>query len=147
MHGRLNEAMCSVNVRGACIRGNGPKAARRRRGLSIIEVAMASALLVVAMVPILKSLTKAHMFTAMIEEKTQSLVLAQGKLDEIKARSIYNFGSSGSFTDNNTFPGTSYVYNITDEDTPDPNLKQITVSVGYDGDNSVTLATYIARRW
>jgi hypothetical protein len=108
---------------------------------------MASALLVVAMVPILKSLTKAHMFTAMIEEKTQSLVLAQGKLDEIKARSIYNFGSSGSFTDNNTFPGTSYVYNVTDEDTPDPNLKQITVSVGYDGDNSVTLATYIAKRW
>jgi Tfp pilus assembly protein PilV len=136
-----------MNTRDTFREGGKPKATRQRRGLSIIEVAMASALLVVAMVPILKSLTKAHMFASEIEHKTHSLVLAQGKLDEIRARSIYNFGSSGSFTNNGTFPGTSYVYNVTDEDTSNPDLKQITVSVGYDGDNSVTLATYIARRW
>jgi Tfp pilus assembly protein PilV len=155
MYRRLREPMCSTNVESRCIEGEKPKrirqahreAVRRRRGISIIEVAMAAALLMVAMVPILKNLTRAHQLSAEMERKTCSLVLVQGKLDEIKARSIYNFGSSGSFTDSDTFPGTSYVYNVTDEDTSNPDLKRITVSVGYDGDNSATLATYIARRW
>jgi Tfp pilus assembly protein PilV len=59
---------------------------RRRKGLSIIEVAMASALLIVAMVPILKSLTKANMYSAEVGTKTQSLVIAQDKLDELRAK-------------------------------------------------------------
>ena len=90
------------------------KANRRHKGLSIIEVAMASVLLIVAMVPILKSLTKANMLSTEIERKTQALVLAQGKLDEIRARSIYNFGSSGSFTASNVVLSGSYLCNITD---------------------------------
>jgi hypothetical protein len=127
----------------------------RRKGLGIIEVTMASVLLIVAMVPILKSLTKAHMFSSEIERKTQGLVLAQGKLDELKARSIYNFGSSGSFTANNVALGGSYLCNVADT-TAGTDLKQITVSVGYDGNGNgvlssdeveVTLATLIARRW
>ena len=59
---------------------------RRRKGLSIIEVSMASVLLIVAMVPILRSLTKANMMSSSIEIKTQCLVLAQGKLDNIRAK-------------------------------------------------------------
>jgi len=137
--------MCSMNVAGTFVRGKQPKASRRRRGFSIIEVAMASALLIVAMIPILRSLTKANMFAAKIEIKTQSLVLAQGKLDRIKALSIYNFDSlsPGSFTETDG----SYIYDIAVEATANPDLKKITVSVGYDGDNSVTLATYVAKRW
>jgi Tfp pilus assembly protein PilV len=124
-------------------------------GISIIEVAMASVLLIVAMVPILKNLTRSHQLSAEMEQKTFSLVLAQGKLDEVKARSIYNFGSSGSFTANNVVLSGSYLCNVSDT-MADTNLKQITVSVGCD-DNSngalssdeveVTLATYIASRW
>jgi hypothetical protein len=105
---------------------------------------MASALLIVAMVPILRSLTKANMFAVEIERKTQSLVLAQRNLDKIKAFSIYNFGSLGSFLPESDG---SYLCNIAVEATANPDLKKITVSAGYDGDNSVTLATYVARRW
>jgi len=124
---------------------------RRCKGLSIIEVAMASVLLIVAMVPILRALTKAHMFSSEIERKTQSLVFAQNKLDEIRARSVYNWSS---FTASNISLGNSYLCNVTDATAS--NLKTITVSVGNDGDNSgslssdeveVTLATYVARRW
>jgi len=127
------------------------KVNQRYKGLSIIEVAMASVLLIVAMVPILRALTKAHMFSSEIERKTQSLVFAQNKLDEIKARSIYNWSS---FTAGNVSLGSSYFCNITDTTAGD--LKTITVSVGNDGDASgslssgeveVTLATYLARRW
>jgi Tfp pilus assembly protein PilV len=124
---------------------------RRYKGLSIIEVAMASVLLIVAMVPILRALTKAHMFSSEIERKTQSLVFAQNKIDEIRARSVYNWSS---FTASNVSLGNSYLCNVTD--TTASNLKTITVSVGNDGDGSgslssgeveVTLATYVARRW
>jgi Tfp pilus assembly protein PilV len=131
------------------------KTNRRHKGLSIIEVAMASVLLIVAMVPILRSLTKANMMSTDIERKTQSLVFAQSKLDNIRARSIYNFGSSGSFTASNVALGGSYLCNVTDT-LPSSNLKQITVAVGYDGNGNgtlasdeveVTLTTYFAKRW
>ena len=116
---------------------------------------MASVLLIVAMVPILKNLTRAQKLSNEMERKTYGLVLAQNELDEIKARSIYNFGSTGSFTANNVALGSSYLCNIADA-AVSTDLKQITVSVGYDGNGNgtlssdeveVTLATYIARRW
>jgi len=144
MHGRLGEAMCVKYS----------KSNRRHKGLSIIEVAMASVLLIVAMVPILKNLTRAQKLSNEMERKTYALVLAQGKLDEIKVRSIYNFDSIVSLN-NVAFPGTSYLCNVV-VTTASTDLKQITVEVGHDdnGDGTltgdkieVTLATYVARRW
>ena len=132
--------------------------ARRRRissrvsGFTLTEVVVASALLIIAIVPILKALTSAHVSTAFIERRTRSLTLAQAKLDEIKARSIYNY--SDTFTETDTSLDGSYRCNVTDN-SGDP-LKTITVSVGYDvnGDSTlatdeieVTLATLLARRW
>ncbi len=132
------------------------KANRRHKGLSLIEVTIASALLIVAMVPILRSLTKANMLSSEVERKTQALVLAQGKLDELRARSIYNFGSSGSFTASNVVLSGSYLCNVTDTTITADLLKQISVSVGYDGNGNgtlasdeveVTLTTCFANRW
>jgi Tfp pilus assembly protein PilV len=131
------------------------KTARCRTGFTLIEVITASLLLVVVMVPILKSLSAAHASTVKLERKTRSLILAQAKLDQIKARSIYNYTNDGaSFAETNTPVGGSYLCNVTD-DSGDP-LKKITVSVGFDADGNgslsageveVTLATLMARRW
>jgi Tfp pilus assembly protein PilV len=124
-------------------------------GFTLTEVIVASALLIIAMGPILNALTSAHVSSTSIEYKTRSLTLAQGKLDEIKARSIYDYTNGGaSFAESNTSLDGSYLGNVTD-DAVDP-LKTITVSVGYDqnGDSTlasdeveVTLTTYLARRW
>jgi Tfp pilus assembly protein PilV len=136
-------------------RRKGLASLRGRSGLSIIEVIMASVLLIVAMVPILRSLTKAHMFSSGIERKTQSLVFAQNKLEEIRARSIYNFGSAGSFSANDVALGGSYYCDVTDTSAA-TDLRTITISVGYDlnGDAALssdeyeaTLASLIANRW
>lgn len=125
---------------------------RTRKGLSIIEVVTASVLLIVAMVPILRSLTKANMYTTEVTRKSMSLMLAQKKLDEIKANAVYHY--SNSFTAGNTVLSGSYLCNITDDG--DSTLRTITVSAGYDdnGDGvlssseyDVTLATKIAKRW
>lgn len=125
---------------------------RRATGFTLTEVVVASALLIIAMVPILKALTSAHVTSTIIERRTRSLILAQAKLDDIRARSIYNY--SDNFQENDVSLDCSYLCDV--EDTSEgSNLRTITVSVGYDldGNNSltpgeveVTLATLIAKR-
>ncbi len=127
----------------------------RTMGFTLTEVIVASSLLILALVPILKALTTAHVSTTIIERRTQSLILARAKLDKIKACSIYDYTNTGaSFTENNTVLDGSYLCNVSDN-SGDP-LKQITVSVGYDinsdsnladSEIEVTLSTLIARRW
>ena len=114
---------------------------------------MASALLLIVMVPILKALTSAQVSAAIIEQKTRSLMLAQAKLEDLKARSIYSYNSS--FAESNTSLDGAYLCTVTDSG-PASDLRQITVEVGYDLDGSgtldaqevdVTLSTLVARRW
>jgi Tfp pilus assembly protein PilV len=131
---------------------NRPGGRRKSAGLTLTEVVVASTLLIIAIVPILKAMTSVHVSSTSIERKTRCLTLAQAKLDEIKARSIYSY--STSFTENDTSLDGSYLCDVTD-DSGDP-LRTITVSVGYDldddntlttGEIEVTLTTLIARRW
>ena len=131
----------------------GSKLSNRCAGFTFTEVIMASALLIIALVPILKALTSTHVTNSIIERRTRSLMLAQGKLDDIKARSIYNYAEA--FAETNTAIDGSYLCNVADS-VVTANLRQITVSVGYDlsGDSvldadeiEVTLATLLARRW
>jgi len=128
-------------------------AANRRVGFTITEVVVASALLIMAIVPILKGLTAAHLTTTIIEYKTRSLALAQTKLEEIRARSIYSYSSAYAETD--TSLDGSYLCNVTDSGSTS-DLRTIAVSVGYDvnGDSALgsdeielTLTTLIAKRW
>ena len=132
------------------------QAANRRKGFTLTEVAVASALLIVAMVPILKGLTAAHIGTINIERKSRSLILAQAKLDDIKARSIYHYSSS--YTATNLLLDVNsphYLCNVSDSGSGS-DLRTITVSVGFDvnGNNilatseiNVTLSTKLAKRW
>ena len=131
----------------------GSKMSNRYAGITLTEVVMASALLVIALVPILKALTSAHVTSSIIERRTRSLMLAQGKLDEIKARSVYHYDDSYTETDSSV--DGSYLCNVSDS-AVSADLRQITVSVGYDlngnsvldaGEIQVTLATLLARRW
>jgi prepilin-type N-terminal cleavage/methylation domain-containing protein len=128
------------------------KIQNRDRGFTLTEVVMASALLFVVMVPILKALTTAHVSTSIIEHRTNSLVFAQSKLDEIKAQMINSY--TDTYTETNSVIDGSYLCNV-DESSVNSNLKQITVSVGYDFNGNsvletdeidVILATLIARR-
>jgi len=122
-------------------------------GFTLTEVVIASAILIIAIVPILKALTSAFVTTQVIEHKTSSLALAQAKLDEIKGRSIYHYGDD--FTENNLSLDGSYLCNVEDSSVSS-NLRKITISVGYDlnGNSTletdeieITLATLLARRW
>ena len=114
---------------------------------------MASGLLAIAIVPILRALTTAHVTTTVIEHRTCSLMLAQAKLDEIRARSIYSYSSS--FAEANLSVDGPYLCTVADT-SGGADLRTIVVAVGYDvnGNNvldadevQVTLPTLIAKRW
>jgi Tfp pilus assembly protein PilV len=122
-------------------------------GLTLTEVVIASAILIIGIVPVLKGLTSANLGTTIIEQKSRSLILAQAKLDEIKARSVYHY--SQSYSQSNMLIESSYLCNITDT-TVSSNLRKIIVQVGFDYNNNdvldsdeidISLATYIAKRW
>ena len=130
---------------------------RRRIGncaaFTLTEVIVASTLLVLAIVPILKGLTSVHVNSIIIERKTRSLTFAQAKLTEIKARSVYDW--TNNFTETNSSIDGSYLCTVRDV-AVNANLRNIDVVVGYDtngnnvvggGEVSVTLETLIARRW
>jgi len=126
---------------------------QNQKALTLPEVVVAAALLLIALVPILKGLTQANMNSVIIERKTQSLCLAQAKLNNIHARSIYNFDSIAS--QNNDVLNGSYLCNTT-VSSVNSNLKAITVSAGQDRNSNsaldsdeieITLQTQIARRW
>ncbi len=122
-------------------------------GFTLTEVVVASALLIIAIVPILKALTGAQVTSTIIERKTRSLTLAQAKLDAIRALSIYNYSSN--FVETSTSLDGPYLCSVVDT-TVSSNLRTIEISVGYDLNNNneleadeveVTLATLVARRW
>ena len=126
---------------------------QRKSAFTLTEVVVASSLLIVAIVPILRALTAAHLNSVIIERKTRSLSLAQAQLDEVKARSIYNYSDSFAATDE-VLEG-SYLADITDSSISS-NLRRIVISVGHDtnedsqleaDETHVTLDTYIAKRW
>jgi hypothetical protein len=119
--------------------------------VTLAEVVVGSALLVVAIVPVLRALTIAHMTGTAIERKTQSLILAQSKLDEIRARSIHHYDDS--FREDSKALVDAYLCNVSDDE--DPDLRLVEVAVGFDenGDRrlskeetAVKLTTYVARR-
>lgn len=128
-------------------------AIKKSEGFTLAEIIIASALLIIAIVPILKALTNANLTSTIIEYRTRSLMLAQAKLDQIRAKSIYAYYAG--YTETSTPLEGSYLCNVQDT-AKGTDLREIEISVGYDLNNNstldtdeieVTLKTLIARRW
>ena len=108
----------------------------RDNGMTLTEVVVASTLLVVAVVPILRALTIAQVTGRVVDNKTQALILAQGKLEAIRARSIHHYDES--FAEDSAPITGSYLCDVTDDQ--DSDLRLVTVSVGYDEDGDGNLS-------
>ena len=126
--------------------------AGRNSGFTLSEVIIASVLLLVAIIPILKALTISQVTSNSVEHKTISLLLAQSKLDRIRALSIYDYAAT--FDESSVSLDGSYLCNVADT-SAGTNLRTIAVAVGFDQDGSntleageieVTLTSLLARR-
>jgi hypothetical protein len=129
---------------------------KSKKSFTIVEVVVASLLLTVAMVPILRALTASHILDRKIEYRTRSLVLAQAKLEEIRAESIYNYDID--YSEESAMIEGEYLVSVIDADLvpPDNDLREFSVFVGYDRNQNdileddeieVSLKSLIARRW
>jgi len=125
---------------------------KRRTGLTISEVLIASLLLVTATAPILKALTGAQMTSTRIDHQSNCLMLARAHIEDIRAKALYNY--SASYAASSAVLDGSYLCNVSDSEV-NSNLRQITVAAGYDENGNgtldsdeirVTLETLIARR-
>lgn len=128
------------------------KTIKKQKGFTLTEVLVASALLVLAIVPTLKALAQVNMNTVIIERRTKSLSLAKMKINQLHAKSIKNFNDD--FSETNLVLDNSYLCNISNEFV-NSNLKSVSVSVGMDrngsgtldgGEIEITLQTQLARR-
>jgi len=127
-------------------------AIKNKSAFTLPEVVVASALLVIAIVPILKALTQINLNSALIERRTKCLCLAKTQINELQAKSIKNFDDN--FSQNNLSLENLYLCNISSQ-TVNSNLKAVTVSIGMDknqngslaGDEiEISLQTQLARR-
>jgi hypothetical protein len=119
--------------------------------VTLTEVVVASALLVISIAPLLKALTLAQVEDRAIERKSWSLLLAQRELEWIRARSLHSYDTCHRVSSKTLDAG----YLCTATDDGDPALKTVAVSVGLDQDGDgvlspreveVTLSTRLARQ-
>jgi len=123
----------------------------RFAGVTLTEVVVASALLLVAILPLLKALTAAHVMDRAIERKSWSLLLAERELERIRAGCDARYDQS--FQASSVVMETGYLCTVFDD--AHTQLRTITVSVGLDRDGDsvlsseeveVSLCTRMARR-
>jgi Tfp pilus assembly protein PilV len=133
------------------MQGLNPLRRGRRSGVTLTEVVVASALLVISIAPLLKALTLAQVEDRAIERKSWSLLLAQRELEWIRARCFRHYDTSYRVSSQALHDG--YLCTVTDDE--DPSLRTLTVSVGLDQDEDgvlsakeveITLSTRLARR-
>ncbi len=108
----------------------------RSRGVSLVEVVVASGLLVTSLIPVLRALTVAQITAHRIALTSRSLVVAQGRLERIRAEAEMNYRQS--FAVDSKDCGDSYLATVLDD--ADPACRRVIVSVGYDRDESQTLS-------
>jgi prepilin-type N-terminal cleavage/methylation domain-containing protein len=120
------------------------------RGVTLTEVIVASALLLVCIAPLLKALTLAQVADRAIERKSWSLMQAQRELEWIRARCLRHYETC--YRVNSKAVGEGYLCTVTDD--ADPTLRTVTVAVGLDqngdgvlsaGEVEVRLTTRLAR--
>jgi hypothetical protein len=119
--------------------------------VTLTEVVVASALLVISVVPLLKALTLAQVEDRVIERKSWSLMLAQQELECLRARCIRHYDACYRVSSKALRDG--YLCTVTDDE--HPSLRTVTVSVGLDqnadgvlstGEIEVNLCTRLARQ-
>jgi len=122
----------------------------RHSGVTLTEAIVASALLALAITPLLKALTMAQVEDRAIERKSWSLLLAQQELETIRAGCLRHYDASYSADSKAIRDG--YLCMVVDDG--HPNLRTVTVSVGLDQNNDsrlsageveVSLSTRLAR--
>lgn len=126
--------------------------AKFKKGYTLVEVLVASALLIAVSVPMLKALTRSYVFSNSIRYKTKSVVFAKSRLDRVRAIAQNSYNTS--LAQSNIDMGDGYLCSVSDSGFAS-DIRTVTVTSGYDQDEDgtldsdeieITLTSKIARR-
>ena len=124
---------------------------KSKRGVTLTEVVVASALLLICIAPMLKALTAAQVQDRALERKSWSGLLAQRELECLRARCLRHYEICYRVSSKPV--GDGYLCTVADDG--HPSLRTVTVSTGLDqngdgvlsaGEVEVSLSTRLAKR-
>lgn len=117
---------------------------KQKRGLTLISSLILIVLVAIALVPLLRALSISLFVSGETESNIMALNLAQGKLEEIRSFPYENISSEAK----SQVPNYPSFQREVIVNTPQPNLKDITVIVYWDlsggVEQSVSFETYAA---
>ncbi len=118
---------------------------RSMRGFTLIEVMIASAIILVALLPIASTFPEAYRHVDRSGEQTVALTLAQQRIEWLRNQP-YAALTAGTTTELLTVPSGVYARATTiQDDTPVAGLKTVAVTVLSPGGQPVKLTSLIAR--
>ena len=125
---------------------------RAQNALTLTELLASAVILSIALIPLLKFLADSQVLSLTIERKTQSILLAQKKMETVRAVAHTSFDTN--FSCNSVTLASGYLCTVVDGQ-EQTDLKSIRVQVGFDinanssleaGEIHVTLDTQVTRR-
>ncbi len=120
---------------------------RDQSGMSLVEVLVATAILAVALAPLLAAFMTSQKNVQGAATKVEAMALARSTMDEYLQQSYASLASTADWTTHSL--NSEYQYNVTVEEAPGGYMKKIVVEVRWpesDGYRSVTLFSSVARR-
>jgi general secretion pathway protein I len=105
------------------------KSGRRQRGLTLIEVLIALAIISIAMTAVIKATSQNIHSTSYLQQKTMAMWVGTQVINEARANLLKVEQSSGNQKLSTEMLGKDWYWQTAQEETPNPRIKKIMVKV------------------
>lgn len=101
----------------------------RERGLTLIEVLVALAIVAIALTAVIKAASQNIRSTHYLQQKTIALWVGQNVMNEVRLGLIKTESNRSDQRQMTTMLDTDWYWQLTAEDTPNPHIRKINVNV------------------
>ncbi|MGB3242483.1 MAG: type II secretion system protein [Candidatus Omnitrophota bacterium] len=132
---------------------------KNKKGFTYLELLAAIVITAIALIPIMRVMPEGMVAVTRVERLTRAGLLAQSKMDEVRSQILgtnASYGFSKDYTESATAfpaPDDDYIYTVTDDQSTDIKILNVTVWFDEDGDSvqdadeeSVSLDVKVADR-
>jgi len=112
---------------------------KNEKGFTLIELMLATAILVISIIPITMMLPRMLTENRIVERENRAVFLGQLKMEETKTKALTYFNSDYSVTSATAFQSPDNKFKYTVADNYGLDIKDISVTVWYDANDDNTL--------
>ena len=109
---------------------------KNRKGFTLIEIMLASVILVISIIPVTMMLPRIYKDNESIALANRAVFLGQMKMEEVKTKALTFYNSNNSVASATAFASPDNMYKFTVSDVYDTNIKTLIVTVWYDKNNN-----------